>query len=222
MFLKNKAVHALIMLGTFFVSAHSQWTANWIWQNADGPSNTWMCFRKTVTLSSVPSTAYARIAADSKYWLWINGQLVLFEGQLKRNPNPNNTYYDSVNLVPYLTSGSNTIAVQVWYWGKEGFSHHSSGKGGFLFDANFGGTAVRSDNTWKAMVHPAYQISTTGGQPNFRLSEFNVRFYARSDSISGWQQPGYNDANWPAATAKGIPPSAPWNTLLKRPFPQFK
>jgi alpha-L-rhamnosidase len=222
MFLKNKVVYALIMLGTFSNSAHSQWAANWIWQSADGPQNTWMCFRKTVTLASAPSSAYARIAADSKYWLWINGRLVIFEGQLKRNPNPNNTYYDSVDCSPYLTSGSNTIAVQVWYWGKEGFSHHSSGKGGFLFDANFGDTAVRSDNTWKAKVHPAYQISTTGGQPNFRLSEFNVRFDARSDSISEWQQPGYNDANWPTAIVKGIPPSAPWNTLLKRSFPQFK
>ena len=202
--------------------AQSQWAANWIWQSVDGPQNTWMCFRKTVTLASAPSTAYARIAADSKYWLWINGKMVIFEGQLKRNPDPKNTYYDSVNLAPYLTSGSNTIAAQVWYWGKEGFGHHSSGKGGFLFDANFDGTAVRSDNTWKAKVHPAYQNSTGGGQPNFRLSEFNVKFDARSDSDSGWQQPGYNDSNWPAATAKGVPPTAPWNTLIKRPFPQFK
>jgi len=222
LFLKNKAVCALIILGAFSVSVYSQWTANWIWQSADGPQNTWMCFRKTVTLASAPSVAYARIAADSKYWLWINGRLAVFDGQLKRNPDPKNTYYDSVNLASYLTSGANTIAAQVWYWGKEGFGHHSSGKGGFLFDANFDGAAVLSDNTWKAKVHPSYQNSTTGGQPNFRLSEFNVRFDARSDSDSGWQQPGYNDANWPAATAKGVAPTAPWNTLIKRPFPQFK
>ena len=222
MFSKSKTGYALLMLGTFSVSAYSQWAANWIWQSADGPSNTWMCFRKTVTLASAPSTAYARIAADSKYWLWINGKLVIFEGQLKRNPDPRNTYYDSVNLASCLTAGSNTIAAQVWYWGKEGFGHHSSGKGGFLFDADLGGVAVRSDNSWKAKVQSAYQNSTSGGQPNFRLSEFNVRFDARNDNISGWQQPEYNDANWSAATAKGVPPAAPWNTLIKRPFPQFK
>lgn len=204
------------------LSVQAEWVANWIWQSDDGPKNTWMCFRKTVTLASAPSTAYARIAADSKYWLWINGQLVIFEGQLKRNPDPNNTYYDSVNLASYLTSGSNTIAAQVWYWGKEGFDHHSSGKGGFIFDGNFGGTAVRSDNTWKLRVHPAYENSTTGGQPNFRLSEYNVRFNAQNDEINGWQQPGFNDASWQAAVAKGVPPITPWNTLIKRPFPQFK
>jgi alpha-L-rhamnosidase len=174
--------------------AQSQWAANWIWQSADGPQNTWMCFRKTVTLASAPSTAYARIAADSKYWLWINGKLVIFEDQLKRNPDPKNTYYDSVNLASYLTSGSNTIAAQVWYWGKEGFGHHSSGRGGFLFDANFDGAAVRSDNTWKAKVHPAYQNSTGGGQPNFRLSEFNVESSPATTLFtthSGRKQPGH-------------------------------
>src|ERR1035437_109039 len=208
MFLKNKAVYALIMFFAFSVPAYSQWTANWIWQSDDGPANTWMCFRKTVSLSSAPATAYARVAADSKYWLWINGQLVVFEGQLKRNANTNDTYYDSLNLAPYLKAGANTIAVQVWYWGKDGFGHHSSGKGAFLFDGDFGGTSVRSDATWKVRVHPAYENSTTGGQPNFRLSEYNVRFNAQNDGINGWQQPGFNDASWPTATAKGVPPTS--------------
>jgi hypothetical protein len=218
----NKITFIMLVLITFVLNVQSQWTANWIWQSADGPKNTWMCFRKNVTLASAPSIAYARIAADSKYWLWINGQLVVFEGQLKRNPDLTNTYYDSLNLAPFLKSGANTIAALVWYWGKEGFSHHSSGKGGFLFDANFDGTQVRSDNTWKTMIHPAYQNSTTGGQPNFRLPEFNVRYDARNDNITGWQQSDYNDSNWPVATVKGVPPTAPWNTLIKRPFPQFK
>jgi alpha-L-rhamnosidase len=222
MFLKKLLSFSVLLIALVSVPAQSQWSANWIGQNVDTTKNTWMCFRKTVTLASVPSTAYAKIAADSKYWLWINGQMVVFEGQLKRNINPNDTYYDSVNLAPYLTTGTNTIAAQVWYWGKEGFGHHSSGKGGFLFDANFDGTAVLSDATWKVKAHPAYENSTTGGQPNFRLSEYNVRFNAQNDAINGWQQPGYNDASWSAATAKGVPPTAPWNTLIKRPYPQFK
>ena len=95
---KKMALNALKIVTFLSVSAYSQWSANWIWQSADGPQNTWMCFRKTVTLASAPSSAYARIAADSKYWLWINGRLAIFEGQLKRNPNPNDTYYDSVSL----------------------------------------------------------------------------------------------------------------------------
>jgi alpha-L-rhamnosidase len=202
-------------------AVHAQWTANWIWQSADGPQNTWMCFRKTVTLASEPTSAPVRIAADSKYWLWINGQLVVFEGQLKRGL-PSGTYYDTLNLAPHLTAGTNTIAALVWYWGKDGFSHTSSGRGGFLFEGNFGGTAVRSDATWRARVHPAYQNSTGGGQPNFRLPEFNVRFNAQANSIDNWQKSEYNDSAWPMAVAKGVPPATPWNTMIDRPIPQWK
>ena len=72
----------------------------------------------TVTLAEVPRTLTAHIAADSKYWLWINGRMVVFEGGLKRGPSPYDTYYDSVEIAPYLTSGENTIAVLVWHFGK--------------------------------------------------------------------------------------------------------
>ena len=197
------------------------WDANWIWQNTDSPQDTWMNFRKKVSLTSVPQKAVARISAESKYWLWINGKLVVFEGQLKRDM-MNKTYYDEIDLAPYLVAGENTIAASVWYWGKDGFAHHDCGKGGFLFDADFGGTPVRSDTTWKVKVHPGYEHSTAGGQPNFRLSEWNVRFNASKDTINGWQNSGYNDTNWAMATEKGVPPALPWNVLIKRPIPQWK
>ena len=35
--------------------------------------NTWIAFRKDITLGSIPMKVEASIAADSKYWLWING-----------------------------------------------------------------------------------------------------------------------------------------------------
>jgi alpha-L-rhamnosidase len=202
-------------------AVHAQWAANWIWQAADGPQNAWMCFRKTVTLAAAPARAPIRIAADTKYWLWINGELAVFEGGLKHDL-PSGAYYDSLDLARYLKAGTNTIAALVWYFGKDGFSHHSSGKGAFLFEGDFGGQPVRSDATWRAKAHPAYQNSTAGGQPNFRLPESNVRFNAPDNSIDGWQQPGYDDAAWPMAVAKGVPPVAPWSALSPRPFPPWK
>ena len=69
----------------------ANWTASWIGV-ADAPAaNQWIALRKNVSLDQQPKSAQARIAADSKYWLWINGKLVVFEGQLKRGPNPNDT-----------------------------------------------------------------------------------------------------------------------------------
>ena len=197
------------------------WDANWIWLSSDSPQDTWMNFRKKVSLTSVPQHAIASIAVESKYWLWINGELVVFEGQLKRDM-MNKTYYDEIDMAPYLVVGENTIAASVWYWGKDGFSHHDCGKGGFLFDADFGDTQIVSDASWKVKVHPGYEHSTTGGQPNTRLSEWNIRFNASKNTIDGWQNSDYNDSSWALATEKGIPPVYPWKALIKRPIPQWK
>ena len=67
--------------------AESGWKAHWInTERCQSATNTWLAFRKTVHIDKVPQTLTARIAADSKYWLWINGRLVVFEGGLKRGP----------------------------------------------------------------------------------------------------------------------------------------
>lgn len=36
---------------------------------------TWWCFRNTVTLDETPRSLELRLAADTKYWLWVNGEL---------------------------------------------------------------------------------------------------------------------------------------------------
>lgn len=186
-----------------------------------GPvANQWICFRKTIDLEGNPLRATARIAVDSKYWLWINGKLVVFEGQLKRGPTPDDTYYDLVDLSEYLQKGDNTIAVLLWYFGKHGFSHKSSGKAGFLFDADLDGTRLLSNADWKAKVHPAFG-DTGKPHPNYRLPESNIRFDA-GQSLPGWQNPGFDDSGWPSAAEFGAPPCSPWNKLVMRPIPLWK
>jgi hypothetical protein len=207
-------------------SAAVSWTAKWIWAPSS-TANQWVAFRRSFTLDAAPSKAVTRIAADSKYWLWINGTLVVFEGGLKRGPNRTDTYYDEIDLAPYLKSGSNTVALLVWYFGKQGFSHNSSGKGGLLLqsDIETGSTTTRlvSDTSWKHTVHPGYSNNTSGTQVNFRLPESNVYYDARAAAVmSGWRSPGFDDSAWTAPTDFGAAGSAPWNTLVERPIPQFR
>ena len=185
-----------------------------------GPVNQWICFRKTIQLKEAPTQALVRIAVDSKYWLWINGEPVVFEGQLKRGPTPNDTYFDRVDLTKHLRQGENTIAVLVWYFGKHGFSHKSSGKAGLVFDAEIDGQPLLSGTDWKARIHPAFE-NTGEPHPNFRLPESNIRFDARKD-MADWQSATFDDASWPAAAALGKPPCAPWNQLVERPIPLWK
>ena len=196
------------------------WTAKWIWQSDDGPNDTWMCFRKTFNISNVPATVTANIAVDSRYDLWINGVRVIREGGLKRGPEPGKEFYDEVDLKPYLTTGDNTIAILVWYWGIDRMDVVTSGKGGLLFQADLGGTSIISDNTWKVKIHPAFKHSSDLAV-NWLMAEYNIVFDARDD-LPGWYTSGYDDSGWSAATEKGVPPSGPWGDLIKRPLPQWK
>jgi hypothetical protein len=183
-------------------------------------TNLWTCFRKKFTLAKKPASAIARIAVDSKYWLWINGKLAVYEGGLKRGPNPHDTYFDSVDLAPFLQEGENTIAALAWYWGKEGFSHKNSGKSGFLFDLDAGSTPILSDASWKMLCHPAFG-RTGEPHPNYRMPDENVHFDARLD-IGEWTAASFDDASWKSAVPAGKPPVAPWNQLIERPFPQWR
>lgn len=189
-------------------------------QDANQP-NTWIVFRKDVTLKKAPSVAMTRIAADSKYWLWINGELAVFEGSLKRGPNPNDTYYDEIDLAPYLKKGANKIALLLWYFGKEGFSHKDSGKAGVIFDMNAGKEQIISDASWLSRIHPAYETALEPS-PNWRLPESNIRFVAGRD-IAGWQTAAYGQASGFAPSHEiGAWGDAPWNALVKRPIPFWK
>ena len=93
--------------------AESGWKAHWInTERCQSKTNTWLAFRKIVHIDKVPQTLTARIAADSKYWLWINGRLVVFEGGLKRGPSPYDTYYDPVEIAPYLQNGEKRVVLK--------------------------------------------------------------------------------------------------------------
>ena len=206
------------------------WQARWIGATSDSitstasltPPNSWFCFRKQFDLPTAPQEPIlCQVAVDAKYWLWVNGRLAVYEGQLKRGPTPHDTYYDSdIDIAPYLTEGANTLAVLVWHFGKDGFSHKNSGKAGLLFEMEATTGVVVSDATWKAIPHPAYG-DTGEPHPNYRLPESNIRFDARRD-IGPWTAADYDDSGWPQAIELAPAGAAPWNRLVPRPIPLWK
>jgi alpha-L-rhamnosidase len=164
--------------------------------------------------------ALTRIAVDSKYGLWVNGELVVREGGLKRGPTPSGTYFDELDLAPHLLKGTNTVAALVWYFGKDGFSHNSSRRAGLFFESDLAGHLFKSDASWKMKLASAF--STAGGvQPNRRLSESSICFDARLD-LSDWTKRDYNDASWEQPIVAGVPPTRPWGPLERRSIPFWK
>lgn len=207
------------------VIANNDNNAQWIWQQADGQANTWVAFRKTITLDEVPTEALTKLSVDTKYWLWINGEMVVFEGGLYRGAGPNTIYYDEVDLAPHLKSGENTIAILVWYVGRTCKAHVSSGLGGLYVSADEL-PALNSDASWKMKGHTAYDPQSGGGGkgPN-TLAAYSIKFDARKSlgdwSNEAWYMSPYDDSDWATPVEKGVANSLPWGDFVKRPIPQW-
>ncbi|VEM00347.1 alpha-L-rhamnosidase-like protein (plasmid) [Alteromonas sp. 76-1] len=237
---KEIIIASIMLLGS--VLPHSalavEWTAEWIWaKERFTDPNTWMAFRKEISLDEKPQESFAYISADTKYWLWINGELVVFEGSYTGGPSPvtpaprtdffpiaSNKYYDKVDISQYLTEGTNTIAALVWYYGDNGQkgTHISSNKGGFIFQAEVGDTQVISNDSWKVSPHPAYATKVTKQSP-YRVAAWNINYDARNSmgdwTDSAWYMPGYDDTSWQQAKSLHRPPRAPFNALSPSEIP---
>ena len=179
---------------------------------------TWLCFRQEIVVEGKVSEARLKVAADSKYWLWVNGELIVREGGLKRGPNPEDTYCDIISQIQGLRSGKNTIALLVWYFGKDGFSHRNSPTAGIYFDLSIGKRHYRSDETWKTCKHPAFYVPQ-GARPNYRLPESNIGFDARK-TFQFWAD-DFDDTAWQQAVVVEQSRSG-WNNLIDRPVPMWK
>ncbi len=201
----------------------TDWTARWIWDASDGSKkNVWMAFRKTVTVTTVPTELIAHIAADSRYWLYLNGQQVVFEGSVKRGPTPRDSYYDKVDLAPYLHAGENCVAVLVWYWGNSpSYSNVDSGHGGFLLEAKSTDFSLISDNSWRVQRHTAYKQDPGPQQPNYRLPESNI-YYDATCEIGAWETATFDDSAWDNATEIAVGGEGIWGQLYARPIPLWK
>ena len=195
-----------------------EWRGSYIWDNST-ENNTWMRFRKKFNVEEVPQKAITQIAVDSKYWLYINDEMVVREGGLKRGETRDSIYYDELDLTPYLKQGENTIAILVWYWGDTSFSHNSSGQGIMLFQTEIGEENILSDETWKVAKDKAYLQDTL--RPNNRLIEYNV-YYNASLVDDDWYKSEFDDSKWGNAKIYGMAFSEPWGQMIERAIPQFK
>ncbi|MBQ4382481.1 MAG: alpha-L-rhamnosidase N-terminal domain-containing protein [Oscillospiraceae bacterium] len=202
----------------------TDWQAEWIWTKSCS-DDSYVAFRKTFSLASAQN-ATAFISAADKYVLWVNGQLTVLDGSLKRGPTPYDSYYDTVELS--LKEGENTIAVLCTFNGRSGDGSivpvlvdeegDEYNQAGFIFELKAGDTLIKSDSTWKAQRHGAYKNRVTGGtayvkyEQSSMLAERNV-FYMAADSLGDFTSPGYDDSAWEDATAISRAGDKPFGAL---------
>ena len=110
-------------------------------------------FRKDVNLASKPSEFVVYVSGDTRYKLYVNGQLASL-GPARNDSRHWN--YETVDLAPYLKAGNNVLAAQVWNEGSFTPVPNATVHTGFLMMGKGDAKVVNTDETWKAIQDPAY------------------------------------------------------------------
>ncbi len=196
------------------VLAQADWRTHPALLGHQTPPDTWLRARTQVKLDAPPATFPLTIAADTKYWLYVNGVMAVREGGLKQGPTPTGVYADTVDIARFLKAGDNVIALELWHLGKEGFSHRNLGR------AAWSVTGPPELREWWVARDPSHFRDTTGPAPNYRLPESNIAIDGRLNGTD-WQQVDYV-LSQDVAFKRSVPLDTALGALVLRPIPQWK
>ncbi|MBK9715071.1 MAG: alpha-L-rhamnosidase N-terminal domain-containing protein [Kouleothrix sp.] len=222
-----------------------RWRGHWIWAPEEPAtlSGFWSAevrphareshglFRKTFQIDRVPERAPARLTADSRYALFVNGQPVS-RGPLRSQPR--RLHYDMVDLAPYLAAGENVLAIYVKYYGMPtsfwmpATPNNTLGTSGILvFECDLGAAGwIVSDASWKATKAEAW--ADTGRDGTDHGDGVPVEVFDARRLPYDWQQLQFDDSAWGSAQrvaamhiggfARTQPPTDPYGPLYPRPI----
>lgn len=217
-----------------------RWNGHWIWPEENtipmGSPAGWdrgprpPChglFRRSFELAAVPVRVPARLAADSRYMLFVNGRRVGY-GPIRSQPR--RLHYDMYNLAPFLRTGENVIAVLVKYHGRPtsdwmpAVGNARLGKAGVLvFEADLGDRWLVSDADWKACAGGAWLDDAYDPNLPVVVAGIPVESFDARKMIGGWTEPNFDDAGWGnaqrvvavhfGARGRSQPPTDPYGPL---------
>ncbi len=194
------------------------WTKDW--NREDDLAPRICCFRKCISGEQISPDGILKIAADSRYKLYINGTLIQ-EGPCKANRG--NFYYDTCQPGRCLQEGMNCIAVEVLRYPEDfGRRNHSLLRTGLPYLYLEGGEeleALTETAGWKSRTarHICFQGENTVPAP-LHIVEDTVA----DASFHGWKRASFEDRNWAETECYGFERMKLSDTprsLKKRPIP---
>ena len=201
--------------------------SDWIWTNEWSPEDKEteriVYFRKEITLPQVPTSYTVKITAADRYKLYVNGQFVQAGPQ---KGTKEFWYLDEGQLAPYLVAGKNAVAVEVLRY-PEPFERrndsiaHTECPGLYVFDEQ-DGKLLQGRTGWKCRTADRIRLMTEGFHP----APIHAAEHAAADAaLSGWKEPGYEEAGWADAFVYGFRQSknacAPFR-MIPRQIPHMK
>ncbi len=218
----------VLLLGSGLAQAEEQkeairWQANWIWcKGEESPRNFYLYARKEVEISAPVESAEFNCTADSRYQLFINGELI---GRGPARSDPRWQSYDKYEVSAYLHPGKNVIAALIHHYGVDTASY-IRGRGAFLFQGeimstNGEGLTILSDDTWQVLPSNAwYKDAPRLNYKPFAHLGFQEIYDARL-APENWTSEDFDDSQWTPASIIGRPPMAPWTSLVPRDIPML-
>jgi hypothetical protein len=176
-----------------------EWKAQWIGPHlSSGETDRGVFhFRRSIDLSSKPSSFIVHVTADNRYRLIVNGIAV---GLGPARGDKIHWHYETYDLAPYLKAGKNLLAAQVWNLGDKGpVAQMTIGRTAFLMQGNTEKESAVNTNPqdWKVIKDDAFHLKPVTGKMVFG-------YYAlgNTDSVYaakypwGWETNWFDDSAW--------------------------
>ena len=183
------------------------------------PRNQYVYFRRAVKLAGRPRRAMARVSADARYRLFVNGVSLHF-GPARSFPQ--NQCVDEIDLASHLIEGDNVIAVIAHQFGIGTFQSVWREASGFLFDCSIDcgdeSVAVHTLKDWVCKTATAWKRDVARSAIQMGFQEH----FDGNEEPAGWMMPGFaatEDAGWRAPQDCGPAGQHPWINLVPRQVP---
>ncbi len=99
--------------------------SEWLWLGSGDTRNEFLKFRKKLVYSGEPAVTL-KLTADSRYYLWVNGERIGF-GPVRAYPE--HYKYDVYDLTRLLKPGENVLCVLVNHFGESTMQYKHAAAG---------------------------------------------------------------------------------------------
>src|SRR5258708_3386870 len=183
-------------------SPHREWKAAWITHpTAPLREPLVLRFRRTLELGSVPASYPARVSADNRFVLFVNGNRV---GDGPARGDLAHWRYERFDLASFLRPGANLITATVWNFGVYAPVAQVSDSTAFLLESEVSGTgSISTPGGWL--------VEEEHGQRALDRTSVTLKTYFASGPGEELDAARY-DWDWNSATASGsdwVPAASP-------------
>ncbi|AOS43160.1 Bacterial alpha-L-rhamnosidase [Lacunisphaera limnophila] len=184
-----------------------RWSARWITHPAAPKAEYGVyLFRRELTLAAKPARFVVHVTGDARYRLWVNGRPVGYGPQAS---DPAEWRYESYDLAPWLTAGTNVLAVRLVGYGDLAPYASMGLRTAFLLQ---GDTAAER----AADTGPDWKVTRAEAYAPFRADRDDLHTFVvvgpgdRFEAARhpwGWEQAGFEASAWsaPRLLGPGLP-----------------